>query len=861
MNYLVGFDEECDKENVCPVETMEIEVDSQCTTEVVDSARSDVETDAVIPQEKHPDKIKEESVSAEAIDVCFSGTDEKSEEQSEETVCTSDNSNATVETTPTSSTAEENEGEIIKASLPNKIQRGGRGKAAQKSKNANNDKAKAPAVLSVTEEENLNGSLPSSPPRARRGKKLLEVPEVAASPVRKSARGRIPKHRFVDEEAKNTEASQVSVDSMKTEIPECPPVVTKTRRGRKAKQDDGAAIEPVDDINASDPQCPDAPANEELVQAPVVKSGRRKKLDKPAIHPSEELEQKTHEIVCEENAVAPESVKLVTSLVTETVSATRARRGRTAKKEHLKTEPSLTLESEITSTHAAVEAEKPLTPAAKSGRGRKAKNEMVKEQPLDYDDAMVVSQTVAEVNVDHKDEPEAPVVKSGRGRKAKQQKPQMAEEVDHQPAVDASTHVPMTEEHTETEVKSVRSSRKTKQSKTEENVVNLVEQAETPVVKSGRKRAVTAKETAEVEAEVSVKRGRRAVAEPAPPVAVVSSRGRKAVAKVESEVTKDVASSEEPAKPVKHTRRTPKVPESKKEENPMAQAGSELVAAENTAIVALEKVERGSRGRKQKDSTKSIPNNPINEISKAEEASEIKPSKNLVVSKNTEEFEPSANVEEQQLKKPKRLGKIPAEMSSTSNQSTDLPPRGRRGAKKEEEHPVEEVQIKIKPLRRGKAVGSAAPKSDPSDSKASTPLKRKRNDVLEVTDESSTKEPLPKKRGRVAISTKVATEVSSKKKTPDAEPEKAEANPKKAGNRAVRGQKKTAQEPDPAPAQESVSGKHTVNAVLSVFQTFNFTLEVSKTWVLNEPDCATCDYKMLYVGWWVRVFLDVAIFR
>ncbi|XP_048026875.1 proliferation marker protein Ki-67 isoform X2 [Megalobrama amblycephala] len=823
-----GFDEECDKENVCPVETMETEVDSQCTTEVIDSTHSDVETDAVIPQEKHPDKIEEESVSVEAIDVCFSGTDEKSEEHSEETVCTSDNSNATVETTPTSSTAEEDESEMIKPSLPKKIQRGIRGKAAQKSKNANNDKAKVPAVLSVTEEENLNGSLPSSTPRARRGKKLLEVPEVAASPVRKSARGRIPKHRFVDEEAKNTEASQVSVDSMKTKISECLPVVTKTRRGRKPKQDDEAAIEPVDDINAGDPQCPDAPANEELVQAPVVKPGRRKKLDKTASHPSEELEQKTPEIVCEENAVVPESVKLVTSLVTETVSATRARRGRPAKKELVKTEPTPTLESEITSTHAVVVAEKPMTPAAKSGRGRKAKKEIVKEQLLD-DDAMVVSQTVAEVNVDHKDEPEAPVVKSGRGRKAKQQKPQMAEEVpqmaeevpqmaeevDHQPAVDASTHVPVTEEHTETEVKSVRGSRKTKQSKvtfsveTEENIVNLVEQAETPVVKSGRKRAVIAKETAEVEAEVSVKRGRRAVAEPAPPVAVVSSRGRKAVAKVELEVTEDVASSEEPAKPVKHTRRTAKAPESKKEENPMTQADSESVAAENAAIVALEKVERGSRGRKLKDSTKAIPSKPIKEISKDEEASEIKPSKNVVISKNIEEVEPSTDVEEQQLKKSKRLGKIPAETSSTSNQSTDLPPRGRRGAKKEEEHPVEEVQIKVKPLRRGKAVGSAAPKSDPSDGKASTPLKRKRNDVLEVTDESSNKEPLPKKRGRVAISTKAATEVSSKEKTPDAEPEKAEATPKKASNRAVRGQKKTAQEPDPAPAQESVSGTTT----------------------------------------------------
>ncbi|XP_067285737.1 proliferation marker protein Ki-67 isoform X2 [Pseudorasbora parva] len=920
------FDKECDAQNVCPVETMETELESQCTTEVVESQctseymdsqctteviysiHGDVETDAVIPQEKHLDQIAEASVSDKAIDVCYS----------EETVCISENSNATVD--PVSSfTAEKEEGDINKSSPANKIQHGGRGRTAQKSKNATNDKVKAPALLSLTEEENINGPLPSSPARGRRDKKLLDVPEVAASPIRKSARGRIPNHRFVGEEDNDTEAFHVPVASMKTEIPDCLPVVPKTRRGRKAKQNDAdAEIEPVD-INAVDPQCPD----EELVQEPIVKPGRRKKMDKTGSHLSEELKQKTPTIVCEENAVAPEGVKSLASLVTETVSATRVMRGRPPKKEHLKTEPTLekplipvakkgrgrkakeivkeqlldkdetmidsqtvpeeteptlnleneitsthsalvaekpltpvaklgrgrkakkeivkkqlldsdetmidsqtvpeeteptlNLENENTSTHSALVAEKPLTPVAKLGRGRKAKKEIVKEQLLDNDAAILVSQTAAEVTLDHEEESEAPVVKSGRGRKAKQQKPHMAEEVVDQPAVGSSTHLSVTEEHTETVVKSVRGSRKTKQSKvtvlveTEENIVS--QQAETPVVKSGRKRAVIAKET-EVEVEVSVKRGRRAAAaDPAPPAAVVSSRGRKAVAKAESEVTEGVASSEEPAKPVKHTRRAAKVPDSKRDEISMTQADSELVAAENTAIVAPKKMEKGSRGRKQKDSTKDIPSNPVNESSEAEESSEIKCSQtvnwnpDLAVSKDTEKFKPSADVEQQQ-KKSKRLGKIPAETSFISNQSTDLPPRGRRGAKKEEERPVEEAQIKIKPSRRGKAVGSAATKSDPSDSKASTPLKRKRNDVLEVT-ESSNKEPLPKKRGRVAISAKGTAEVSSKEKTPDTETEKAEVNPKKTGNRAVRGQKKTAQEPEAASAQESVSGTTT----------------------------------------------------
>uniref|UniRef100_A0A672PUF4 Marker of proliferation Ki-67 n=1 Tax=Sinocyclocheilus grahami TaxID=75366 RepID=A0A672PUF4_SINGR len=820
----LGLDMECDKENVYQVETMETEVlksvDFQCTAKAVESNQIHPEIETVIPQERHPDQIEEETVSVDATDVCSSGADKKTQEQSEETACVSGNTNATVEATTTSSTAEQEE--LIKSPPASKIQRGTRGRAAQKSKNGNNEMAKAPAVLALIEEENMSSPLPAT--RGRRGKKLLEVPEITASPVRKSARGRVPKHSFVEEEAKNTEASQVPVKSRNTEMPDCLPFVTKTRKGRKTKQDGAdAAVASTHDASAVDPQCPDA--NEEQVQAPLVKPGRRKKLDKTERQPSEELEQKTTEIVCEENAVAQEDVKLQTSLGTETISATRARRGRPAKKEYLKTEPTPALESEIKSTHAVVVAEKPVIPVAKSVRGRKGKKETVKDQPLDDDDVMAVSKTVAEANVDHKEEPETPVVKSGRGRKTKRQKPQMAEEVVNQPAVDTSTHLPVTEEHTETVVKSVRGNRKTKQSKetvsveAEENVVSPVEQAETPVVKSGRKRAVNAKET-EIVADVSVKRGRRAVADPAPPVAVVSSRARKAVVKVESEVTEDVASSEEPVKPVKHTRRTAKAPESKKQENTMIQAGSEFVAAEKTPGVALEKVERGSRGKKLKDSTKNIPNNPINESATAEEASKIKPSRtvnwnpDLVVCKDIEESETSTDVKEPQLKKSKRLGKLPAEMTSTeSNQSTDLQSRGRRGrgAKKEEipiEETQEEAQINVKPLRRGKAVAPSAPKSEPTDSKTSTPLKRKRNEVIEVTDESVNNHPLPKRRGRVV---EVAAEVSSKEKTPEAEPEKAEPTPKKTGNKATRGQKRTAQEPDPAPAK-SVSGTTTRKA-------------------------------------------------
>jgi len=67
--------------------------------------------------------------------------------------------------------------------------------------------------LSLAEEEKRNVPLPPNPTSGRRGKKLLDIPEVAPRQARKSARGKVPNRRFVDEEAKNTEASQVPVDS------------------------------------------------------------------------------------------------------------------------------------------------------------------------------------------------------------------------------------------------------------------------------------------------------------------------------------------------------------------------------------------------------------------------------------------------------------------------------------------------------------------------------------------------------------------------------------------------------------------------------------------------------------------------
>ncbi|XP_051969079.1 proliferation marker protein Ki-67 isoform X2 [Xyrauchen texanus] len=500
-----------------------------------------------------------------------------------------------------------------------------------------------------------------------------------------------------------------------------------------------------------------------------------------------------------------------------------ARPGRMARKRTVK-DQSLDHDHKFVSQaefEANVDIKEPQEIVTKSRRGRMTRKETFKDQALD-EHPKVVLQTVVEDCVDSK-MPEAPVVKFGRGRKAKHQKPQTAEDVVLQPAVDTSTHVAVIEEHPETVVKSVRGIRQTKQPKAkisvepEENVASMVAQVDVSVVKSVRKRGVIAK-ASEME-EVPVKRGRRAIVDPAPPVAVVSSHGLKA----EPEVTSDPASTEESVKPIKHSNRTAKLPKSK-EENAKTELSSEHVIAEDTSAVAL-KMKRGIRGKKC--STKDTSNTPINESATADKFDIMKPTNtvncnsDLVTSKDTDEFEPSEDVMEPKLKKSKKFGKLPAETTSTeTNQSTDQASKGRngKGTKKEPfvEDTQEKAEVKVKPLRSGKA--ATAPKSEPNDGKALTPPKRKRNGVMEANDDS-VKKPLPKRRGRVANSSGVAGEVSisskaikgkASKTSSQDEAEKSEASHKKNG-KGTSGLRKTAKELDPAPAQtqESLSGTTT----------------------------------------------------
>ncbi|TRY95351.1 hypothetical protein DNTS_016025 [Danionella cerebrum] len=491
-----------EKENASPVKPTEIDVsksgDDQNITEVVVSSQSE-------PEIKVVDPIGEtdgNSVSVEAVND-ISGKDVEPEEQP----ISSDCSSTAVDANLVFATSEQ-EGEPV-ISLPAKnVQRSSHRRVAQTGKN---ETTKAPVVLSLIEEERANDQLPSSPVRGRRGRKAVDIPEVTASPVVKSSRGRFIKQSNVKEEFMFAEASTA-------DIPDSLPEPTKPRRGGRAKQSSIAEVEPVPEdsqsanIASAEEQIksplvkpgmrkkinkpaskannsaseaipnasavvPDAPTTEELVQAPVVKSGRRKKVDKAEKQPSEDAEP-VHDAI----AIVP-----YVPVTEELVQAPVVKSGRRKKVDKAEKQPSEDAEPVLDASDVPATEELVQAPVVKLGRRKKV--DKAEKQPsedaepvLDASDVPATEELV-----------QAPVVKSGRRKKVDKAEKQPSE--DEEPVLDA------TEELVQAPV--VKSGRRKKVDKAEKqpsedadpvldgsDVPATEELVQAPVVKSGRRKKV-----------------------------------------------------------------------------------------------------------------------------------------------------------------------------------------------------------------------------------------------------------------------------------------------------------------------------------------------------------------------------------
>ncbi|XP_072523960.1 proliferation marker protein Ki-67 [Salminus brasiliensis] len=257
-----------------------------------------------------------------------------------------------------------------------KTQRGGRrGKAAQKS----------PVVEENVEIAAVETAVPSlsAPVKGRRAKTVVELQEPVSmpSPVRKSARGRIPKTQVEDKEANQA----VEIAQNVEQASECLPLAVKPRRGRKA--------EDVEVVNTVAETSVEAEASLKSPAPVKAKRGRRAKLEvenPPVISASQEAQ----ELSLPEAAVEKmDSALAVADLAAPEPPAVKAKRGRRGKQEPENTPvipvsqeldlPEVAGVEEKDVSEAAEPSAKPETslksspvPAAKAKRGRRGKQEL-----------------------------------------------------------------------------------------------------------------------------------------------------------------------------------------------------------------------------------------------------------------------------------------------------------------------------------------------------------------------------------------------------------------------------------------------------------------------------------------------------
>ncbi|KAB5555188.1 hypothetical protein PHYPO_G00030620 [Pangasianodon hypophthalmus] len=358
-----------EKENICPVEDVKND------------------TEAAVGLQIETEEAKTSCQEVGEVTSCdvMTNADKDVQETPLETVCTSETISTAVEATPAvpSPKAEE---QTNRSSTAKKTRRGVQVRKAQKSQKSQEHQVDSDS-LSVTvagaEEEPSAESVKSVPSvRGMRGKSAIELTEdvPVQSPARKSSRGRIPK-----EQVKAQKSSLVSAEDEQ--------VALKPRRGRKAEQDvEVLQVDPVTDLKAS--------AEVEVsMKSPAPARAKRGRKQKHELENPQEPEA-LPEASVEEVGVASESAELQPSAETEAPvkSNTRARRGRTTKKEPT-TAAEVEETSDIKSPDAAVEVkavvlesskiesaaenENSLKSTTKSRRGRPTKKGMLKASQVE----------------------------------------------------------------------------------------------------------------------------------------------------------------------------------------------------------------------------------------------------------------------------------------------------------------------------------------------------------------------------------------------------------------------------------------------------------------------------------------------
>uniref|UniRef100_A0AAY5F1M1 PP1-binding domain-containing protein n=2 Tax=Electrophorus electricus TaxID=8005 RepID=A0AAY5F1M1_ELEEL len=596
-----------DKENICPAEGMNSKTEAAIAIQEVSQVELEKEAETTLKT-----KMSQSDEENEIISVEISCSKENS--QILDPLVGAECTYQDLDATPSLSAVEQ----VGKSCHAKKNQHGGRVKAQKPQQSDRGDSASA--VVPGKNKCTSVDAVETPAPRRRRGKAFVVELEIAPvpSPVRRSARGMVPKHHF--EEERRVEAPKLPQSVADGKQNSKCPSAAKARRAQKAKPDVmvGQVLETK---TSADPTTAEPPKVVEALQKSPVPAangkrgrGAKQEAEKSLLVPTTQEPQRM--IVPEGVVVETDMAPGGSELQSLAEANTRSRRGRGRKKETLK---AAQVEEMTESTTANVEPDsskvvvvsdgQPQTSAVKPRRGRRAKPGALKDQAV-----------VAEPPADA--EPVAvvhPPARSSRGARPRVLKPQA-----NQPAVEPSASATEPVRCEQVVVKNIRGGRRKMQPKAQasEDTQEVDEdkpqvdsdragQTEAPAIKSARgKRAATIREP-----EVAVKRGRRGAATASaaaevPPPAVKSSRGRKATVKVEDAPV--------PEERVRETSEAGRVAASEKNWTPVAEAGPG--GAQDTGSEVVGKRGRGRLAKKAKVSSED------NSVKEAEELTTAKES-------------------------------------------------------------------------------------------------------------------------------------------------------------------------------------------------------------------------------------------
>ncbi|XP_076857161.1 proliferation marker protein Ki-67 [Brachyhypopomus gauderio] len=736
-----------DKENICPAEDRDTNAEDRDTNaEDRDTNAEDRDTNAeaaVIVQSVLPGKMEKTGQSDEENKMVSVETSSPENGQvAEAAVEAVESSSQTAGVAPPSPALKQG-GRSCGVKKP---QRGGLVKLAQR-----DGAGPAPAAEPGKEERAGVGAVESAPAlRGRRAKVMVELLEAAPvpSPARKSARGRVPKRQFEEEEGAKTPKPDQGCAHRETDSKR--PPVDKARRGRRTKPD--VEVEPVLETKAAvAPVIAETPVEVEVTlksPTPVAKGkrgrGAKQNSENCPLVPATEEPQVT---VPEAVAVGAEMTSEGGELQSE--AKTKTKRGRGAKKETLKAaqveetseSPSAKVDpvgSDVTASDGQSQ-----TSAVKLGRGRRAKPGGVKEQAAG-------AETQARA--------EPPPARSSRGAKPRALKPQTAD----QPAEPSSAD-PEPGQHAEVAVKNVRGRRRAPQTKAcvsedsqEEGEPQLdrdtIGQTETARSARGRRTAAARDEP------VPARRGRRAAAATEVPLpAIRASRGRKAAVR-----TEDAPASE---KVVVEPSETALAQEKDQTPGPSSAAEDEVM---------------GGKGRRRKKAMVSSEDGTVEDEEEvmtakasAADCGNRKTSKktvnwnsDLVCCKDIEEVGPPV-AEEEPKQKSKRKASLAATVStelsdSKTQRPEDLPSKCSRGkgVRRRGQPATEQLEVAVEesaPLgRRGRASTSR-----PADA---GPKRGRKKEMEAAAEESPDVQPLPETKATGAACAQAVVGVPAKRR-------------------------------------------------------------------------------------------------